>query len=133
MLAPAAILAAAGLAVWIGPALPDSVAGLKVLGPYAVLALGVAFALRFNRGRALVLLASLLAAYAGFHYAQGLGGFAAKAVYTALVVLVPLNALVTVRLTSESLVIEVMVAAPVPDPISIPALPNPMPDSANPR
>jgi hypothetical protein len=76
VLAPAAILAAAGIAVWIGPALTQSLAGLKVLGPYAVLALGVAFALRFNRGRALVLLASLLAAYAGYHYAQGLGGFA---------------------------------------------------------
>lgn len=84
--------------MWIGPALPDSLAGLKVLGPYAVLALGVAFALRFNRGRALVLLASLLAAYAGYHYAQGLGGFAEKAVYTALVVLVPLNALIAMAL-----------------------------------
>jgi diguanylate cyclase (GGDEF)-like protein len=98
VLAPAAILAAAGIAVWIGPALPLSLAGLKVLGPYAVLALGVAFALRFNRGRALVLLASLLAAYAGYHYAQGLGGFAEKAVYTALVVLVPFNALVAMAL-----------------------------------
>jgi len=98
VLAPAAILAAAGLAVWIGPALPHSLEGLRVLGPYAVLALGVAFALRFNRGRALVLLASLLAAYAGYHYAQGLGGFAEKAVYTALVVLVPLNALLAMAL-----------------------------------
>ncbi len=97
-LAPAAVLAAAGLAVWVGPALPDSLAGLKVLGPYAVLVLGVAFALRFNRGRALILLASLLAAYGGYHYAQGLGGFAEKAVYTALVVLVPLNALIAMAL-----------------------------------
>jgi diguanylate cyclase (GGDEF)-like protein len=97
-LAPAAVLAAAGLAVWIGPSLPPSLEGLRTLGPYAVLALGVALALRFNRGRALVLLASLLAAYAGYHYAQGLGGFAEKAVYTALVVLVPLNALIAMAL-----------------------------------
>ncbi|HSG76830.1 MAG TPA: GGDEF domain-containing protein [Burkholderiales bacterium] len=96
--APAAILAAAGLAVWIGPTLPRSLEGLRTLGPYAVLVLGVAFALRFNRGRALILLASLLAAYAGYHYAQGLGGFAEKAVYTALVVLVPLNALIAMTL-----------------------------------
>jgi len=97
-LAPAAILAAAGLAVWVGPSLPPGLAGLRTLGPYAVLVLGVALALRFNRGRALVLLASLLAAYAGYDYAQGLGGFAEKAVYTALVVLVPLNALVAMAL-----------------------------------
>lgn len=92
--APAAILAIAALAVWADPALPSSLEGLRVLGPSAVLALGAAFALRFNRGRALIILSSLLAAYAGYHYAQGLGGFAAKAVYTALVVLVPLNALI---------------------------------------
>ncbi len=92
--APVAILLAAALAVWLGPSLTSSLEGLRVLGPYVVLVLGAAFALRFNRGRALILLASLLAAYAGYHYAQGLGGFAEKAVYTALVVLVPLNALV---------------------------------------
>lgn len=98
VVAPAAILLVAALAVWLGPALPASLAGLRTLGPYVVLALGVLFALRFNRGRALILLASLLAAYAGYHYAQGLGGFAAKAVYTALVVLVPLNALAAMAL-----------------------------------
>lgn len=103
-LAPAAILVLAALAVWIGPSLPDSLSGLHTLGPYAVLALGVAFALRFNRGRALILLASLLAAYAGYHYAQGLGGFAEKAVYTALVVLVPLNALVAMTLPERGVV-----------------------------
>ena len=97
-LAPAAILLLASLAVWFGPALPASLAGLRTLGPYVMLALGVLFALRFNRGRALVLLSSLLAAYAGYHYAQGLGGFAAKAVYTALVVLVPVNALAAMAL-----------------------------------
>ncbi|MDH4093503.1 MAG: GGDEF domain-containing protein [Betaproteobacteria bacterium] len=97
-LAPAVILVAAALAVWGGPSLPASLSGLRTLGPYAVLAVGVAFALRFNRGRALILLGSLLAAYAGYHYAQGLGGFAEKAVYTALVVLVPLNALVAMTL-----------------------------------
>ena len=92
------MLLAAALAAWIGPTLPPSLAGLRTLGPYAVLALGVAFALRFNRGRALVILASLLAAYAGYEYALALGGFAAKAVYTALVVLVPLNALAAMAL-----------------------------------
>jgi diguanylate cyclase (GGDEF)-like protein len=97
-LAPAAVLGAAALAAWIGPSLPPSLAGLRTLGPYAFLVLGVALSLRFNRGRALILLASLLAAYAGYHYARGLGGFAERAVYTALVVLVPLNALVAMAL-----------------------------------
>jgi diguanylate cyclase (GGDEF)-like protein len=99
-----AILAAAALAVWTGPSLPQSLSGLRSLGPYLVLALGAAFALRFNRGRALILLASLLAAYAGYDYAQGLGGFAEKAVYTALVVLVPLNALVAMTLPERGVV-----------------------------
>jgi len=103
-LAPAAILAAAALAVSVGPSLPASLSGLRTLGPYAVLAIGVAFALRFNRGRALILLGSLLAAYAGYHYAQGLGGFAEKAVYTALVVLVPLNALIAMKLPERGVV-----------------------------
>ncbi len=94
----AAILVLAALAAAFGPGLPESLSGLRTLGPYVVLALGVLFALRFNRGRALILLASLLAAYAGYVYAQGLGGFAAKAVYTALVVLVPLNALAAMAL-----------------------------------
>jgi len=102
--APAAILAAAALAVWTGPSLPQSLSGLRSLGPYVVLALGAAFALRFNRGRALILLASLLAAYAGYDYAQGLGGFAEKAVYTALVVLVPLNALIAMTLPERGVV-----------------------------
>jgi diguanylate cyclase (GGDEF)-like protein len=103
-LAPAAILVLAAFAAWLGPSLPESLAGLRTLGPYAVLVLGVAFALRFNRGRALILLASLLAAYGGYHYAQGLGGFAEKAVYTALVVLVPLNALVAMTLPERGVV-----------------------------
>ncbi len=96
--APAVILLAATLAVWLGPALPASLAGLRTLGPYVMLGVGVLFALRFNRGRGLILLASLLAAHAGYDYAQSLGGFAAKAVYTALVVLVPVNALAAMAL-----------------------------------
>jgi diguanylate cyclase (GGDEF)-like protein len=97
-LAPAAILLLAALAAAAGPSLPTSLEGLRTLGPFVVLALGVAFALRFNRGRALIILASLFAAYAGYQYAQVLGGFAQKAVYTALVVIVPLNALAAMAL-----------------------------------
>ena len=54
----------------------------------------------FNRGRAFVAAVSLLLAYAGYRYALDLGAdsFAARAVYTAAVVLVPLNILVALLL-----------------------------------
>ena len=84
---PAGILAAAALAVWFGRPLPDSLAGLQTFGPYAVLIVATALAWWFNRGRSFVVAASLLAGFAAWHW------FATKPVYTALVVLVPLNAL----------------------------------------
>jgi diguanylate cyclase (GGDEF)-like protein len=96
--APAAILLLAALAAAFGPSPPKSLEGMRELGPYIVLAIGVAFALHFNRGRALIILASLFAAYAGYQYALTLGGFAQKAVYTALVVIVPVNALAAMAL-----------------------------------
>ena len=93
--APLAILVAATMAVWIGPSLPPSLAGLKEAGAYFALAVAAGMALWFNRGRAFVAAASLLLAYAGVHVAQEIGvdSFAAKAVTTAAVVLVPLNVL----------------------------------------
>jgi diguanylate cyclase (GGDEF)-like protein len=92
---PAVVLFVAAFAVTAGPALPASLSGLTVVGPYVVLVLGVAISAWFNRSRALVLLASLLSAYAGYTAAQGLGpkGFPALAVFTSLSILVPLNAL----------------------------------------
>jgi diguanylate cyclase (GGDEF)-like protein len=71
---------------WLVP-LPASLAGLRTAGPYALLITGLGMAWRFNRGRAFVVLASLLGAFAAYHY------FATKPVYTALTVLVPLNVL----------------------------------------
>jgi len=93
ILAPAAILAAAVLALALGPALPASLAGLKELGPYAVLLAAAAVALGFNRGRAFVAAASLLLAYLGYRFALdfGVGSFPARVVFTAIVVLVPVN------------------------------------------
>jgi diguanylate cyclase (GGDEF)-like protein len=85
--APAAVILVATLAAWLGPPLPDSLAGVRVAGPYTLLTVGVALAFWFNRGRSFVILASLLAAFAGYHVLPS------KAVYTALSVLVPLNAL----------------------------------------
>jgi diguanylate cyclase (GGDEF)-like protein len=95
MAVPAVILLAAALALAAGPSLPYSLSGLIVVGPYIVLLLGAAISAWFNRGRALVMLVSLLAAYAGYHLAADLGpkSFAVRAVFTALAVLVPLNVL----------------------------------------
>jgi diguanylate cyclase (GGDEF)-like protein len=92
---PAVILLAATLAVAATHALPPTLSGLTVVGPYIVLLLGTAISAWFNRSRALIMLASLLAAYTGFHLAWGLGqqSFALKAVSTALAVLVPFNVL----------------------------------------
>jgi diguanylate cyclase (GGDEF)-like protein len=83
---PGGILAVAALLVWIGWPLPPSLSGLRTIGPYVPLVAAVALAWWFNRGRAFVIAASLLAAYAAWQY------FPTKAVYTALVMLVPLNA-----------------------------------------
>src|SRR5687768_1583879 len=83
---PGGILAAAALLLWVGRPLPTSLSGLRSAGPYVTLILAVALTWWFNRGRSFVIAASLLGAYAGWQH------FHSKAVYTALVVLVPLNA-----------------------------------------
>ena len=100
VLAPAAILLAAVLALVAGPTLPPSLSGLKTLGPYVVLLLGTGMGAWFNRGRAFIALASLLAAFAGYSLALELGAasFAARAVFTAAAILVPLNFLLALVL-----------------------------------
>ena len=92
-LPPVAILLAAALLLWVGPALPPSLAGLKEAAAYFVLLAGAGMGLWFNRGRAFVAAVSLLLAYAGYRFAldYGADSFTARAVYTAVVVLVPLN------------------------------------------
>ncbi|HUQ75393.1 MAG TPA: GGDEF domain-containing protein [Burkholderiales bacterium] len=85
--APAAIVAAAALLVWMGRPLPASLSGLRTAGPYAVLIAALALAWWFNRGRSFVIAASLLGAFAAW------STWHTKAMYTLVVVLVPLNAL----------------------------------------
>jgi diguanylate cyclase (GGDEF)-like protein len=85
---PVAIIAATAPAAALLSPLPASLAGLSTAGPYAVLATGTLLAWWYNRGRSFVILASLLAAFAAFEL------FPTKAVYTALVVIVPVNALI---------------------------------------
>ena len=84
---PGGILAAAALLLWIGRPLPPSLVGLRTAGPYFALTAAVVLAWGFNRGRAFVVAASLLGGYTAWQFWHH------KPVYTALVVLVPLNAL----------------------------------------
>jgi len=83
---PVGILAATALLAWLVP-LPASLAGLRTLGPYALLVTGLGMAWIFNRGRAFIVVASLLGAFAAYHFLP------ARAVYAALAVLAPLNVL----------------------------------------
>jgi diguanylate cyclase (GGDEF)-like protein len=83
----AAILAFTALAVTLGPPLPDTFSGLHAAGPYAVLATAMGLAWWFNRGRSFVIAASILLGWAMVQH------FPNQAVYTAVVVLVPLNCL----------------------------------------
>lgn len=84
---PAGILVAAAILVWAGRPLPPTLAGLAVAGPYAVLAAASMLSWWFNRGRSFVLAASLLGAFAAWQ------AMPAPAVYLALSILVPFNAL----------------------------------------
>ena len=84
---PGGILAGAALLVWSGRSLPNEYNGLRSAGPYTLLALAVVLDWWFNRGRSFVIAASLLAGFAAYQH------FHLRAVYTALSVLVPLNAL----------------------------------------
>ncbi len=84
---PGGILAAAALLVWLGESLPPTLAGLKTAGPYFTLTAAAALAWGFNRGRAFVLAASFLGAFTAWQFWHH------RSVYTALVLIVPLNAL----------------------------------------
>jgi len=103
VIAPGLILLAAMLALAVGPVLPASLSGLSELGPYAVLVLAAGVAFGFNRGRALVASASLLLAYVGYRVALDFGvqSFPVRAVYAAIVVLVPGNVIAALLLAER--------------------------------
>ncbi len=84
---PAAVLAAVALVLSVGPGLPDSLVGLRTAGPYGALVSAVVLAWWFNRGRSFVLAASMLLAFAAYY------AYPTKLIYTAIALLVPLNAL----------------------------------------
>jgi len=102
---PAAIIVIAALAVAIGPMLPDSFSGFGVFGPYTVLLLGAAISLWFNRGRAFIVLLSLLIAFVGYRLALNTEpiNFAGRAVFAALAVFVPLNILIVLLIEERGI------------------------------
>ena len=81
---PAGILVATTLLAVLVQ-LPDSLAGLRVAGPYALLAIAVALAWWFNRASAFVVAASMLGAFAADQT------WHSPHVHAKVVVLVPLN------------------------------------------
>jgi diguanylate cyclase (GGDEF)-like protein len=90
----AAILAVTTLWLWRGPALSAAgLDGLRTVGPYAMLLTALGLAWWFNRGRSFVIVASLLIAWAGCQYSIGHSFVTQKMIYTAVVFLVPVNAL----------------------------------------
>jgi diguanylate cyclase (GGDEF)-like protein len=90
---PAAILVAAMLVVVSGLALPPSLAGLNQVLPLTLMLAGVAMSVWYNRGRIFISAASLLVAFSGFSIAltYGESSIAARAVFAAMTILVPLN------------------------------------------
>lgn len=92
----AAILLVAVAAAWLGKPLPDSIFGLRTLGPYLLLAAAAAVSIWFNRERAFVLSISLLAAFTAWHLLPG------PLTSLAAATLVPVNALIALALPERS-------------------------------
>lgn len=90
---PIAVLLAAYVLIPYAGALPSSLAGLTVYGPYVFLALGGAVSLAFRRGRVLFAVLTLAIAYVSFRsfLQSGQDKFVAYAVFSVLCLLVPAN------------------------------------------
>lgn len=73
--------------------LPSYLSGLKVHGPYLVLASGLLLSLAFRRGRAVFVLLSFAIAYLAFVFFLEVGnaGLVSRTVYAAICIFVPLN------------------------------------------
>jgi len=95
--AAAAILALAVFTAWFSPPLPPSLAGLRYLAPYVLLIAAAGVSAWFNRERAFVLAASLLAGFTANDYLPDALTFAAFAT------LVPLNVLLALALPERGL------------------------------
>jgi diguanylate cyclase (GGDEF)-like protein len=91
--APVVLLATAWLIVPLLSELPPSLAGIRIYGVHFLLALGLVVSLAFRRGRIVLALLTLAAAYVCYALLlqKGLAGFPARTVFVALCVFIPLN------------------------------------------
>jgi diguanylate cyclase (GGDEF)-like protein len=103
---PAAVLVTAGIAALLSQKFPATLGNFGAFGPYAVLVIGTAIALWFNRGRAFIALISLLVAFIAYRVALGSGqpNFPVRAVLTAAAIFVPANILVVLLLPERGIV-----------------------------
>lgn len=92
-LLPAVMLVTAWLLVPLVSELPSSLAGIRTYGVYSVLGLGFVIGIAFRRGRVVLALLMLAAAYVCYAVwlEGGLAGFQARTVFAALSVFVPFN------------------------------------------
>ncbi len=103
---PAAVLCIVGIAALVGHKWSSTLGNLGVFGPYAVLVIGTAIAVWFNRGRAFIVLISLLIAFVAFRLAVTFSpdDFAVRAVITATAIFVPANILIVLLLPERGIV-----------------------------
>ena len=103
---PAAVLVIAGIAASISHRFPTTLGNFGEFGPYAVLIIGAAIALWFNRGRAFIALISLLVAFIAYRISLSFGEdvFPARAVLTAAAIFVPANILLVLLLPERGIV-----------------------------
>lgn len=90
---PVAVLGAAFALVFYSAGLPPSLAGFRLYSPHILFVLGLTLAVAYGRGRAVLALIILAAAYASRQWwlQEGLDTFHARAVYAALAIFVPLD------------------------------------------
>jgi diguanylate cyclase (GGDEF)-like protein len=103
---PAAVLLVSGVAASISQKFATALGTFGVFGPYAVLVIGTAIALWFNRGRAFIALISLLIAFVAYRisFAFGPDDFPVHAVLTVAAIFVPANILFVLILPERGIV-----------------------------
>ena len=103
---PAAVLVIAGIAASISHRFSTTLGNFGEFGPYAVLIIGTAIALWFNRGRAFIALISLLVAFIAYRTSLTFKDdvFPAHAVLTAAAIFVPANILLVLVLPERGIV-----------------------------
>jgi diguanylate cyclase (GGDEF)-like protein len=103
---PVAVLVMAGIAAAASHRFATSLGGFGVFGPFAVLVIGSAIALWFNRGRAFIALISLLVAFIAYRiaFAFGPADFPVRAVLTVAAIFVPANILLVLMLPERGIV-----------------------------